>query len=55
MAIVDLKKWKHVRVVSLWLEYKDYAKLLGIFAYHYNLTNNFFVYNFFFVKQLIKR
>lgn len=40
MAIVNLKKWKHIKVESLWLENEDYPKILGIFA----LTIDFFKY-----------
>ncbi|XP_019887284.1 chitobiosyldiphosphodolichol beta-mannosyltransferase [Ooceraea biroi] len=29
MAIVDLKKWKHVQVRTLWLENEDYPKILA--------------------------
>ncbi|XP_063994829.1 chitobiosyldiphosphodolichol beta-mannosyltransferase-like [Diachasmimorpha longicaudata] len=28
-AIIDLRKWKHVRIVTPWLENKDYPKLLA--------------------------
>jgi beta-1,4-mannosyltransferase len=34
MAIVAMKKWKHVKIESLWLENEDYPKILGIFAWH---------------------
>lgn len=30
MAIIDLKKWKHVTVKTPWLENEDYPKILGI-------------------------
>jgi len=36
MAIIDLKKWKHIKIKTLWLENEDYPKILGnvhVFVY----------------------
>lgn len=30
MAIINLKKWKHVEIKTPWLENEDYPKILGI-------------------------
>ncbi|KAH0951382.1 hypothetical protein HN011_007141 [Eciton burchellii] len=29
MAIIDLKKWKHIKIKTLWLENEDYPKILA--------------------------
>jgi len=30
MAIIDLKKWKHVEIKTPWLKNEEYPKILGI-------------------------
>lgn len=30
MSIINLKKWKHITIITPWLESEDYPKILGI-------------------------
>lgn len=60
IAIINLKNWKHVKIITPWLENEDYPKMLGIISkiYVYIIIDIFnHLYNFFreiFTKLYLK-